>query len=206
MGVMAAPAVVAAEEARPADFDAWMRAEQRRVFLLCYRMLGSRDEADNATQEVFLKAFQAFGAKGPTGLEEPARWLTRVAVNACLDRLRSPRWRFWRRRLNPEDEETVLALQRSATPSAEDELFATQVARRLTSALAKLSERQRTVFVLRHYEDRSLEDIAEMLKLDLGTVKAHLARAVAKLRNELRDLYFPRVSGAGRQTPAKDAR
>jgi RNA polymerase sigma-70 factor (ECF subfamily) len=99
-----------------------------------------------------------------------------------------------------------LALQRSATPSAEDELFATQVARRLTSALAKLSERQRTVFVLRHYEDRSLEDIAEMLKLDLGTVKAHLARAVAKLRNELRDLYFPRVSGAGRQTPAKDAR
>ncbi|MCL6507041.1 MAG: RNA polymerase sigma factor [Bryobacteraceae bacterium] len=203
---MAAPAVVAAEEARPADFDAWMRAEQKRVFLLCYRMLGNRDEADNATQEVFLKAFQAFGAKGPTGVEEPARWLTRVAVNACLDRLRSPRWRFWRRRLNPDDEEAVLALQRSGMPSAEDELFATQIARRLTSALAKLSERQRAVFVLRHYEDRSLEDIAATLELDVGTVKAHLARALAKLRKELRDLYFPRLSGVSRQAPQRGMR
>ncbi|MCS6951376.1 MAG: RNA polymerase sigma factor [Bryobacterales bacterium] len=202
---MAVPAVATAGEAvRPTSFDDWMRAEQRRVFLLCYRMLGDRDEADAATQEVFLKAFQTFGGKGPVGVDEPARWLTRVAVNACLDRLRSPRWRFWRRRLDPEDEETVLTLQRSPNPSAEEELFAKQIARRLTSALGKLSERQRAVFVLRHYEDRSLEEIAALLSLDVGTVKAHLARALAKLRNELRDLYFRQAAGVGHPQPAKD--
>lgn len=206
MGVMAVPAVAAAGEvARPESFDAWMQAEQRRVFLLCCRMLGDRDEADAATQEVFLKAFQAFGPQGPVAIDEPSRWLTRVAVNACLDRLRSPRWRFWKRRLNAEDEETVLALQRSPVPSAEDQLFAKQIARRLAAALTKLSERQRSVFVLRHYENRSLEEIAALLGLDLGTVKAHLARALAKLRRELRDLYFREAPAAAHQQPAKDS-
>jgi RNA polymerase sigma-70 factor (ECF subfamily) len=56
-------------------------------------------------------------------------------------------------------------------------------------ALDKLSARQRTVFTLRHYEDMSLEEIGGLLCLDVGTVKAHMFRAVTKLRVELRDLY-----------------
>ncbi len=62
--------------------------------------------------------------------------------------------------------------------------------------LAKLSERQRAVFTLRHYDAYSLDEIAEILKLDTGTVKAHLFRALGKLREELRDLYGTR-QGAG---------
>jgi RNA polymerase sigma-70 factor (ECF subfamily) len=68
-------------------------------------------------------------------------------------------------------------------------MFARQLAARMERSLMVLSERQRAVFALRHYEDRSLEEIAGILGLDVGTVKAHLSRALAKLRTELRDLY-----------------
>lgn len=191
MGVMAGSLAANVElRADPRDFEAWVRAEQRRIFLLCYRMLGERDEADTATQEVFLKAFRALSRPGTSDPEDPAKWLTRVAVNACLDRLRSRRWQFWRLRTNSADEELILSMTASAEPDAADRLFAKQIATRLSKALNRLSLRQRSVFVLKHFEDRSLEEIAGILKLDVGTVKAHMARALAKLRCELRDLYF----------------
>jgi RNA polymerase sigma-70 factor (ECF subfamily) len=106
-----------------------------------------------------------------------------------LDVLRSKRWRFWRNRCPDQTEETVLALAPATSPDAEDLIFARQIAQRLSEALGKLSPRQRTVFVLRHYDDRSLEEIGEIVSLEIGTVKAHLARALSKLREELRDLY-----------------
>jgi RNA polymerase sigma-70 factor (ECF subfamily) len=123
-------------------------------------------------------------------LDDPARWLTRIAVNTCLDRLRSRRWQFWRKRPAPEDEQTILQLAPACGPNAEDQVFAEQIGQRLESALDKLSLRQRAVFALRHYEDRSLAEIAGILDLDIGTVKVHLFRAIEKLREELHDLYF----------------
>jgi RNA polymerase sigma-70 factor (ECF subfamily) len=80
-------------------------------------------------------------------------------------------------------------MARSASPEAEDRYFANQISARLNAALARLSARQRAVFVLRHYNGRNLEEIGELLGLDVGTVKAHMFRAVSKLREELRDLY-----------------
>src|SRR5258708_31488696 len=191
MGVMAEPidtAHPAASSTR--DFGAWMAAEERRVFLLRRRLLQDPEEAGAATQDTFLKAWQAFNRLDFNDLQEPGKWLTRIAVNTCLDRLRSRRWQFWRKRPDPQNEATILAMTRDGTPNAEDRIFATQIAGRLVSALEKLSARQRAVFTLRHYEDLSLAEIAELLKLDVGTVKMHLFRAVAKLRAELHELYF----------------
>lgn len=171
------------------DFGAWMTSEQRRVYSLCQRFLQDRDEADSATQDVFLKAYQALARQDAQPLEDPARWITRIAVNTCLDRLRSRKWQFWRRRPAPEDEQAILALAQSRSPEAEDHYFAGQIGTRLRKALEKLSPRQRMVFSLRHFEEMSLEEISQTLNLDVGTVKAHMFRAVAKLRGELRDLY-----------------
>jgi RNA polymerase sigma-70 factor (ECF subfamily) len=198
IGVMVRPLETVAEPvAGPRDFDAWVRAEQKRVFLLCYRFVRDRDEADTLTQEVFLKAYRAVTKPGGEIPAEPAKWLTRVAVNVCLDRLRSRRWRFWRRRPEPEDEQAILALAPDRGPSPEDRLHAAEISSRLATALDGLSGRQRSVFVLKHYEDRSLEEIAGILGLDLGTVKAHLSRALVKLRKELRDLYVRTAPEAG---------
>lgn len=171
-----------------ARFPAWMAGEQRRVFLLCQRMLNDADEADSAVQDTFFKAYQSL-EKQNCDVEDPARWLTRIAVNTCLDRLRSKRWLFWRKRPAPEDEAAILALAAAREPDAEDRCFAQEVGQRLAAGLECLSGRQRAVFTLRHYEDRSLDEIAQILGLDVGTVKAHLSRAVAKLRRELADLY-----------------
>ena len=173
------------------EFGSWMASEQKRIFLLCRRLLQDFEEADSATQDTFLKAWQAMNKAEFKELEDAGRWVTRIAVNTCLDRLRSRRWQFWRKRPNQEDEQSILELAAAADPNAEDRLFAGQIGRRLDDALEKLSIRQRAAFTLRHYEDRSLAEIAEILNLDVGTVKVHLFRAIQKLREELHDLYFP---------------
>jgi RNA polymerase sigma-70 factor (ECF subfamily) len=172
------------------EFGSWMAAEQRRIFLLCRRMLQDFEEADSATQDTFLKAWQAINRPDFKELDDAGRWVTRIAVNTCLDRLRSRRWQFWRKRPNQEDEQSILELAAAAGPNAEDRVFGGEIGQRLESALEKLSLRQRATFTLSHYEDRSLAEIAEILDLDVGTVKAHLFRAIAKLREELHDLYF----------------
>ncbi len=191
MGVMASPLEVRIPAAQLVeDFDRWMVAEQRRVFLLCYRILQDRDEADSATQDAFLKAFKALRQPAAREIDEPSKWVTRIAVNTCLDRLRSRSWKFWKSRPRWEDEEIILTTTRSVGPSAEDNLFAREIERRLLGALEGLSPKQRAVFTLKHFEDRSLDEIAEILGLEVGTVKAHMARALAKLRSLLRDLYI----------------
>jgi RNA polymerase sigma-70 factor (ECF subfamily) len=173
---------------RPSDFSSWMLAEQGRIFRLCQRMLGDSDEAGSAVQDVFLKAYQAW-SRTAADLDDPSRWVTRIAVNTCLDRLRSRRWQFWRKRPDGPDEELILAMAPSAEPDGEARVFAREIGARLAAALERLSPRQRAVFTLRHFEDYPLEEIAAQLGLDVGTVKAHLARAVARLREELKDLY-----------------
>lgn len=145
----------------------------------------------------FLKAYTALNARGDRQFEDPsaqARWLTRIAVNTCLDRLRSKSWRIWQRRPAPADESTLLRMIRAPEPDAERQVIAIQIQHRLELALQKLSARQRAVFSLRHYEGLQLEEIATVLQVDTGTVKAHLSRALSKMREELKDLY-----GAGGQ-------
>jgi RNA polymerase sigma-70 factor, ECF subfamily len=171
------------------DFGAWMTSEQRRIYGLCHRMLQDPDEADSATQDVFLKAYQALQKEDAKALDDPGRWLSRIAVNTCLDRLRSRKWQFWRRRPQPADEATILGMARSKAPEGEQRYLAAQIGARVDAALLRLSDRQRAVFTLRHYDEMSLEEIGETLGLDVGTVKAHMFRAVGKLRKELRDLY-----------------
>jgi RNA polymerase sigma-70 factor (ECF subfamily) len=185
------PAAEAAQAALPFDFDTWMRGEQRRVYLLCLRITRDSDEADMAAQDAFLKAYRYLCGEGASAVpvEDLGKWITRIAVNTCLDRLRSRAWKFWRRRPSAETEENALKAAAGNYPSPEDEVRGREIGRRLAEALTQLSPRQRAIFVLKHYEDRKLEEIGQILGLELGTVKAHMARAVAKLRLELADLY-----------------
>jgi len=173
------------------EFGSWMASEQKRIYLLCRRMLQDPEEADSATQDVFFKAYRSLqkARHEAADLDHPEKWITRIAVNTCLDRLRSKAWKIWQRRPSAEDEKIILDMEPDSDPDAERQLFAKQIQGRLEAALNKLSGRQRAVFSLRHYEDMPLEEIAGVLQLDTGTVKAHLFRALGKLREELRDLY-----------------
>src|SRR5262245_44422755 len=136
IGLVAQPLVLdRAESELLHDFASWMTSEQRRVYSLCQRFLQDRDEADSATQDVFLKAYQALKKEDAKELEDPARWITRIAVNTCLDRLRSRKWQFWRRRPSSEDERTILSMASSTAPEAEDYYFAGEINARLAAAL-----------------------------------------------------------------------
>jgi RNA polymerase sigma-70 factor (ECF subfamily) len=166
-----------------AAFERWMNAEQRRISLLCLRLLQNREEADNLAQEAFLRAYESM--RGGFQPDDPGKWVTRIAVNLCLDHLRSRRWQFWKR--TRAGGGTTIAVD--GAPGPEALVRAREIGARIAAALARLSDRQRSVFVLRHYEDRSLEEIGEILDVDVGTVKSHLSRGVARMRQELMDLY-----------------
>jgi RNA polymerase sigma-70 factor, ECF subfamily len=171
-----------------ADFEAWMTQEQRRIHLLCLRLLQNSDEADSAVQDVFVKAFQIM-KRSDRIIREPEKWLTRVAVNVCMDCLNSKRWMFWRRRIGGDDEQIILQFAAATGMNQEEILIESEKILKLNRALTRLSARQRLIFIMRHDEGRSLDAIAGILGLDIGTVKSHMARAVSKLREELRDLY-----------------
>src|SRR3984893_19281630 len=101
-------------------------------------MLQDAEDADSATQDTFLKAWQALKRAEAKNLDDPSKWVTRIAINTCLDRLRSRRWQFWRKRPKAEDESAILNLAAATAPNAEDQLFARQIAQRLSHALRRL--------------------------------------------------------------------
>jgi len=194
MGVMTERSGTRAEpRVSSGEFGSWMASEQKRIYLLCLRMLQDEEEASSAAQDTFLKAFVGLQKAGGKELDLK-RWVTRIAVNTCLDRLRSRKWQLWRRRPAPEDEAAILEGTAATEPGAEAQVFARQIDARLARALDKLSPRQRAVFALRHYEGYGLEEIAGILRIGIGTVKMHLFRTLQKLRLELHDLYFGRRS------------
>ena len=171
--------LLAAEVKREQGYEALYRAHSARVLRLCRLMLRDAGEADEVGQEVFTKLYQEFQGGGPRSW---GPWLTRVTVNACLDRRRSRWWR-WRRESAELDE----ALTPSDWLSPHQEAVGRQIQSRIWQAYRRLPRRQREVFVLRQIEGWSTEEVAHVLGLRPGSVKRHLFRAVRALRGALGD-------------------
>ena len=145
----------------------------RRVYRLCWLLLGDRHEAEDVTQEVFLKAHEH--ATGT--IENWGAWLTRVAVNAAHDRRRVGWWPRWRRATDDIDDMELP----SQEPTPEQAFAGAEMTDRIWDAFWALSARQRQVFVLRHLEGWSTAAVATSLGMRPGTVKRHLFRAVHAL-------------------------
>jgi RNA polymerase sigma-70 factor, ECF subfamily len=156
---------------------------QRRLYRIALSYLRDADEALDAVQETFVKAFQAAARWNPDS--EVGPWLTRIAVNHAIDR-----YRRGKRRLRTETPLTTELPDhdrhlRAEEPSPERRVLGRELGERIGAALRSLPERQRAVFLLRHREEMTLEDIARTLDLSLGTVKSSLHRAVHRLRQRL---------------------
>ncbi|HEX5323810.1 MAG TPA: sigma-70 family RNA polymerase sigma factor [Capsulimonadaceae bacterium] len=168
-------------DADTAAFGLLVDRYRGRVIALALRMLSGRigglDEAEDVAQETFVAAFDRretfrYG-------EKFRPWIYRIAVNRCMDRLR-------RQARRPEHTDLGHAGQ-IASDSAEplEWLLVGEWEERLQSAVAALPPTYRAVFVLRHLDDLSYEEIAQAAGLPLGTVKTHLFRARAQLRQAL---------------------
>jgi RNA polymerase sigma-70 factor, ECF subfamily len=169
-------------------FSHFVRTYQRRVYGLALRFLRDAGEAECVAQETFLKAYQALATfRGGSTFET---WITRIAINKCRDRLKRKRLvvYFHQRAADDFDGEESEDRAPSPEPTPERMLHAKQIQARLREAIGELSPRQRTVFVLKHMEERSIPEIANLLELDSGTVKSHLFRAANKIRERLRDM------------------
>ena len=157
-----------------------MERHHRRLYRIALSYLRQPDDALDVVQETFVKAF--VHAARWDGAAEVAPWLTRIAVNQSIDTYRRHR----RRRSSEEPLDDAPALDLTVgDPSPERRVMGREIAERVGSALRTLPERQRAVFVLRHYEELSLDEIAQTLQMSLGTVKSALHRAVARMRERL---------------------
>ena len=164
--------------------DPLMARHYRRLYRISLSYLRDPDDALDVVQEAFVKAFQ--NAARWDGVADAGPWLTRIAVNLSIDRYRRVRRR--RATFSPLADTDHDEAQTADEPSPERRATSLQMGARIQAALGALPERQRAVFVLRHYEDMSLEEIATSLGLSLGTVKSTLHRAVQRLRERLSGL------------------
>ena len=156
---------------------------QRRASRIAFHYLREAAEADEAVQDAFVKAYSHLASFREALPFEV--WFTRILINGCLDRIkargRRERWIVADRRGRGRAECRAVA----AGLSPEAALLARERRRALAGALAKLPERQRSVFVLSQVEGRSAREVGEITGLNESTVRVHLFRAIRRLRKLL---------------------
>ncbi len=172
---------------RSGSFDTLVKRYQSIVYATTYRFLQNREDALDIAQEVFLKTYRSLDKWRPTGRFKS--WLLRIAVNMSIDHLRrrSRKPRFvGTEELRQVGHEAVKEHVQPRKPS--DIVSDSELGGLIRKAVDKLPEKQKVVFVLRHYEGLLLKEIAEIMNCTEGTVKTHLFRATGKLRGELQEL------------------
>ena len=155
---------------------------QDRIYNVCRSILDDQHDAEDAAQEVFLKAFQSLGKFKPDAALYT--WLYRIAVNTCLDFKKSPFSRLLKRLF--DDEEGLKELP-SQNPSPERTYTSKQMGARLNAALGKLPYKLRIAIVLKELEGLSYEEIALILDISTGTVKSRISRARERLQKSLKN-------------------
>jgi len=173
-----------AEEIGAEEFSAVVARHRAQIFRFLLASTRDVDLAETLTQDCFLKAHRNWA--GFRGDSSVMTWLMRIAINLQKDHWRNRRMQFWRQtRANAVDLGEASEWLPSGERSAEQQLLAQERVRQVSKAVAGLSERQRTVFLLRYVEEAELSEIARATGLSEGTVKAHLSRAVTRVRAEL---------------------
>jgi RNA polymerase sigma-70 factor (ECF subfamily) len=169
------------EQARAGDQKAFGRlvdAYQRPVFNLTYRMLGDPEEAADAAQEAFLRAYTRLHQYNPE--HKFSTWLFSIANHHCIDRLRKRRVTV----LPIDDSPLVFSLE-SETLRPDEHLLAKEQSIELQKLLNQLDPEYRTPLVLRYWHEYSYQEIAETMEISLAAVKSRLFRA----RQKLADCY-----------------
>ena len=185
------------EQSRQGDqgaFDALVRRYEKQLYNTAYRLTGSYDDASDLAQEAFVRAWN--NLRSFRGDASFSTWLYRIVTNVFLDERK-------RRRARPQrsleealgsDENTVTRQFEDAGPTPQDRVEERERWQILQKAIAELPAPQRVMVVLYHTENRSYEEIAQIMGLPMGTVKSRLNRARLALKNKLApvaELFLP---------------
>jgi RNA polymerase sigma-70 factor (ECF subfamily) len=151
----------------------------RQVYDLAYGFVNDHDDAEDITQEVFVKVHNSIGSFRQEA--EFSTWLYRITTNASLDRLKQRR-RKTKRQVPLEESETM---QLATNPGPIENL---DLSMHIERALHELPTLQRAVVILRHIDGLPTRKVSEILKCSEGTVKTHLHRGLKKMRTLLQHL------------------
>ncbi|MGK2935593.1 MAG: RNA polymerase sigma factor [Gemmatimonadaceae bacterium] len=166
--------VAAAQQGDQGAFAGLVALHQRKAYAIARAIVYVHEDAEDAVQEAFLRAYQALGKFRPE--ESFGAWLSRIVANAALDITR-------RKKIRKADELSEYIPDRFSDPGESDELR-----RRLSSALEGLGDRPRAVIVLHDVEGFTHVEIARMLGIPEGTARSDLHHARRQLRKVLVDL------------------
>jgi RNA polymerase sigma-70 factor, ECF subfamily len=169
------------QQAQAGDKQAFSRlveAYQRPVYNLTYRMLGNPQEAEDAAQETFLRAYARL--RQYDGSHKFSTWILSIANHHCIDRLRKRRGT----QVSIDDNPVLQNLEEDS-PQPEDSMLDQEQSVELQSLINRLEPEYRTPLILRYWEDYSYEQIAETMNLTVAAVKSRLFRA----RKQVADLY-----------------
>ena len=159
---------------------------QDKVYNLCRHMLGNAADAEDAAQDVFLKAYQALPKFQPEA--SLYTWLYRIATNTCIDRRKKP---IFESLFGDSGEGERLVHDRASDAPSPEKLYQSkQTGQALKEGLGRLSPKLQAIIILKEIEELSYEEIADTLEISMGTVKSRIARArdeLQKLMQEFRE-------------------
>lgn len=163
------------------DLQSVVAVYEPRVFRFLLVSLRDQDAAETLTQETFLRAWSARASfRADCSV---STWLLRIALNLARDHTRTNRFRFWKKAAASfVDAQDVAAALPSGESTPEQSLLARERVAQIWEIVGGLSERQRSVFLLRFVEELELPEISAATGLPVGTVKSHLYRALAAVR------------------------
>lgn len=174
------------ECARRGDAEAFrelVESYSPKLFRIAYRITGDEASAEDAVQETFLRAYRSLGRFDSRS--QFGTWLHRIAVNTAVEIVRKQQRHRSRHEEMPGAAEVPLP---SSDPGPDRLSLSLEVERAVRSALADLSPMERTAFILRHFEERSIAEICDQLGLGVSAGKQAVFRAVKKLRVVLEPL------------------
>lgn len=183
------------EDARE-RFSELVGRHQRRAGRIAFHYLRDAADADEAVQDAFVKSYLHLGTFREDLPFEV--WFTRILINGCLDRLKARRRRERWMAPTPVDamgnERDPAEYLPSRAAGPEEQLLHSERRAQLDTALAKLPERQRLIFMLSHFDGQTSREVSTMTGLNESTVRVHLFRAIRRLRSLLQP-------GAARPVP-----
>jgi RNA polymerase sigma-70 factor (ECF subfamily) len=151
---------------------------QDKIYNLCRHMLGSASDAEDAAQDVFLKAYQALRKFQPEA--SLYTWLYRIATNTCIDYKKKP---IFESLFGDSGEGERLVHDRASDAPSPEKLYQSkQIDKALQESLGKLSPKLRAIIILKEIDELSYEEISEALEISMGTVKSRIARAREELQ------------------------
>jgi RNA polymerase sigma-70 factor (ECF subfamily) len=184
-GALAKPGdEVLVELARTGDRSAFEELVERykhKTYHIAFGFTRDREEAKDLSQEAFLKAF--LNINSFDGRSTFYTWFYRLLVNVCLDHKR--RARRHSEEFNEAVEDHVDPSQAPTGTAPDTHAMARQLSHKIGATLEELPSKQRTAFILKNHQGLSIKEIAEIMQTAEGTVKVHLHRAVATLRQRL---------------------